>query len=130
MRWTSLPRPRPSLSERLLALLCSILSITASFDSIVVKQALDGSHSGRASAPLLNDLEDPGENNDDMLGPVDSPAVRKIDRKHERPLPGFTPSNANPGRLPLSSIARIRTLLGHAGCEHARRNGVGVALLC
>jgi hypothetical protein len=131
MRRTFLPQPLARLSQRLLALLCGILSITASFDSIVVKQVLDGSLPVHLAAlPSLTEQEDPGQNNDDMLNLVDSLEVGGIDRKHERPLQVFTAGNAQAGRLPLSAVARIRTLLGHAGCEHARRNGVGVPLLC
>jgi len=121
-------RLRTALSARLLALLCGLLSITASFDAVVVNQVLDGSLYAEAEELSLTEQEEPGETGDDMLRPVSAPQVRR-DRQ-ERPLQGLAGSDAYPGRLPLSTIPRIRTRLHHSGCEHANRNGLGVPLLC
>jgi hypothetical protein len=123
-------RRRATLKGRLLALLCGVLSVTASFDTVLVNQVLDGSLYVRAGETAVTEADDAGEEDDDMLRPLSSREVHRSDRKQERRLPGFGGLDAHPGRLPLSVIPHLRGLPCHPGSEHAGRNGLGVPLLC
>jgi hypothetical protein len=118
------------LSERLLALLCCILCITVSFDSVIVSQVLDGNLYARSPVPGLTEQDEPVEEDDDMLRPSTAPEIGRAARNQQRPAPGGAPGDDVVNRLAPSTFARLRALPCHSGCEHSYRNGVGTPLLC
>jgi hypothetical protein len=121
--------PRTPRLRRLVVLLCALLSVLASSDSLVLEQILEGP-TPQATGPVLSQ-DDPDEDDDDMLRPTPAGVGRRAPRKdvrspffHEDPdvgrRTGGCPAH---GSAPLPFPAR-------AGSEHARRNGFGAPLLC
>ncbi len=116
--------------KRLLALMCCVLTLTTTFDSVVITQILDGSLYVESSDASLTEWEDAVEQDDEMFRPPADPDLRREVRKQDRSLPGFVGVDAEPGPLLLRTLCRFHTSLHHAGSEHAYRNGCGFPLLC
>ena len=101
-------RSRARLSERLLALVCCVLSITVSFDSVVANQILDGNLYTRTPVPGLTERDEPVEEDDDMLRPSNAPQVGRAEQNHLRPTPGSEPGDDYSGRPAPATFARLR----------------------
>jgi hypothetical protein len=114
----------------LLALLCCVLCVTVSFDTVIVNQILDGSLYVQTTAASMTEQDEVSLEDDDMIRPSASPMVRRNEREQERDPSGCPVCARGPGRLPLTIVSLIRALPCHSGCEHANRNGLGVPLLC
>jgi hypothetical protein len=111
------------------AVVCCLLSVTASLDASFLAGLFDRNVPTLAQAALA-DLDETPEGEDDLF-PGRAPG-RAAGRQDRPPTPGA-------GQLPAAICPPLRLLpllpcaaraACRAGCEHSWRNGLGAPLLC